>query len=159
MYEKQALVLVNRGGAHGAEVIALARAVQAAVRERFGVELTPEPVFERSERIGATTARGVNVVGQRHGFPWHKSHQNGLVSSEHLTRAQEAPLTERQIAESDRPDAHALEAGHAQPDQLAHPPDLSLSAPHAQNEAKLIVVEPLDPGRLQLALVEAAARA
>ncbi len=45
MYEKQALVLVNRGGAHGAEVIALADAVRAAVRERFGVELTPEPVF------------------------------------------------------------------------------------------------------------------
>ncbi len=45
MYEKQALVLVNRGGASGAEVIALAKAVQAAVRERFGVELTPEPVF------------------------------------------------------------------------------------------------------------------
>ena len=45
MYEKQALVLVNRGGAHGGEVRALARAVQADVRERFGVELTPEPVF------------------------------------------------------------------------------------------------------------------
>ena len=45
MYEKQALVLVNRGGASGAEVGALARAVQTDVRERFGVELTPEPVF------------------------------------------------------------------------------------------------------------------
>ncbi|WP_300449591.1 UDP-N-acetylmuramate dehydrogenase [Accumulibacter sp.] len=45
MYEKQALVLVNRGGATGADVIALARAVQAAVRERFGVDLVPEPVF------------------------------------------------------------------------------------------------------------------
>ncbi len=45
MYEKQALVLVNRGGARGAEVIALARAVQADVRAHFGVELTPEPVI------------------------------------------------------------------------------------------------------------------
>jgi UDP-N-acetylmuramate dehydrogenase len=45
MYEQQALVLVNRGGAQGAEVIVLAKAVQAAVRERFGVELTPEPIF------------------------------------------------------------------------------------------------------------------
>ena len=45
MYEKQALVLVNRGGARGAEVMALAHAVQADVRARFGVELLPEPVF------------------------------------------------------------------------------------------------------------------
>ena len=45
MYEKQALVLVNRGGATGAHVTALMRAVQSDVRERFGVELTPEPVF------------------------------------------------------------------------------------------------------------------
>ena len=45
MYEKQALVLVNRGAARGAEVLALAHAVQADVRERFAVELLPEPVF------------------------------------------------------------------------------------------------------------------
>ena len=45
MYEKQALVLVNRGGASGTEVIALATAVQTDVRARFGIELTPEPVF------------------------------------------------------------------------------------------------------------------
>ena len=45
MYEKQALVLVNRGGATGTDVAALMRAVQSDVRERFGVELTPEPVF------------------------------------------------------------------------------------------------------------------
>ena len=45
MYEKQALVLVNRGGATGADVITLMRAVQRDVREAFGVELTPEPVF------------------------------------------------------------------------------------------------------------------
>jgi UDP-N-acetylmuramate dehydrogenase len=45
MYEKQALVLVNRGGASGDEVLALMRAVQRDVRSKFGVELTPEPVF------------------------------------------------------------------------------------------------------------------
>ncbi len=45
MYEKQALVLVNRGGATGAEVKALMQAVQRDVRIKFGVELTPEPVF------------------------------------------------------------------------------------------------------------------
>jgi UDP-N-acetylmuramate dehydrogenase len=45
MYEKQALVLINRGGATGADVIALMRAVQRDVYEKFGVALTPEPVF------------------------------------------------------------------------------------------------------------------
>jgi len=45
MYEKQALVLVNHGGATGADVVALMHAVQHDVRKRFGVELTPEPVF------------------------------------------------------------------------------------------------------------------
>ena len=45
MYERQALVLVNRGGATGAEVIALMQAVQRDVQAKFGVELTPEPVF------------------------------------------------------------------------------------------------------------------
>ena len=44
MYEKQALVLVNRGGAKGSDVLALMRAVQRDVRERFAVELGPEPV-------------------------------------------------------------------------------------------------------------------
>ncbi|ALK96415.1 UDP-N-acetylenolpyruvoylglucosamine reductase [Massilia sp. WF1] len=45
VYPKQALVLVNNGGASGEEVLALARAIQADVRERFGVELEPEPVM------------------------------------------------------------------------------------------------------------------
>jgi UDP-N-acetylmuramate dehydrogenase len=44
VHERQALVLVNRGGATGAQVLALAQAISADVRERFGVELEPEPV-------------------------------------------------------------------------------------------------------------------
>jgi UDP-N-acetylmuramate dehydrogenase len=44
IYEKQALVLVNRGGASGAEILALAREVQQTVAEKFGVMLEPEPV-------------------------------------------------------------------------------------------------------------------
>ena len=45
VYERQALVLVNRGGARGEDVLRLARAIQASVRAMFGVELEPEPVF------------------------------------------------------------------------------------------------------------------
>lgn len=42
IHERQALVLVNRGGATGAEVIAFARRVQQRVAERFGVEIDTE---------------------------------------------------------------------------------------------------------------------
>jgi UDP-N-acetylmuramate dehydrogenase len=42
---KHALALVNRGDGTARELVELARAVRAAVRARFGVELTPEPVF------------------------------------------------------------------------------------------------------------------
>lgn len=45
VYERQALVLVNRGGATGGEILALAREVQDKVREKFGVQLDPEPVI------------------------------------------------------------------------------------------------------------------
>jgi len=45
MYAKQALVLINLGGATGADVLRLARAVQADVRDRFGIELEMEPVI------------------------------------------------------------------------------------------------------------------
>jgi UDP-N-acetylmuramate dehydrogenase len=44
VHERQALVLVNRGGASGAEVLALAKAIQRDVLERFGVALEAEPV-------------------------------------------------------------------------------------------------------------------
>lgn len=45
VYPRQALVLVNNGAATGAEVVALARAIQADVLERYGVTLETEPVF------------------------------------------------------------------------------------------------------------------
>ena len=44
-----ALVLVNHGHATGAQLLALARAIAASVRERFGVDIEPEPRL-----VGAT---------------------------------------------------------------------------------------------------------
>ncbi len=43
VYEQQALVLVNRGGATAAEVLALAAEIRESVRKRFGVTLEMEP--------------------------------------------------------------------------------------------------------------------
>nr|UOP04265.1 UDP-N-acetylmuramate dehydrogenase [Conchiformibius kuhniae] len=43
VHDRQALVLVNRGGAGAADVLALSALVCETVRERFGVVLVPEP--------------------------------------------------------------------------------------------------------------------
>lgn len=42
VHDRQALVLVHRGGATGADIWQLAQDILASVRERFGVELEPE---------------------------------------------------------------------------------------------------------------------
>jgi UDP-N-acetylmuramate dehydrogenase len=45
VYDRQALVLVNQGGASGREILDLAREVQQRVAEKFGVMLEPEAVI------------------------------------------------------------------------------------------------------------------
>lgn len=42
VHDKQALVLVNRGGAAGSEVVALCEAIRSDVMARFGIDIQPE---------------------------------------------------------------------------------------------------------------------
>jgi UDP-N-acetylmuramate dehydrogenase len=42
---RHSLAIVNRGGATAADILALKDEVQRGVRETFGIELMPEPVF------------------------------------------------------------------------------------------------------------------
>ena len=42
VHDKQALVLVNRGGAMGSEVVRLCETIQYDVMQKFGIEINPE---------------------------------------------------------------------------------------------------------------------
>ncbi len=42
VHDRQALVLVNRGGATGADIVRLCRAIQQDVHDRFGIDIQPE---------------------------------------------------------------------------------------------------------------------
>ncbi len=42
---RHTLALTNRGGAAAKEILALKSEIQSKVKEKFGIELTPEPVF------------------------------------------------------------------------------------------------------------------
>lgn len=45
VYERQALVLVNRGGATGQDIVALCEAVRSDVKQQFGIDIHPEVNF------------------------------------------------------------------------------------------------------------------
>ena len=45
VHDRQALVIVNRGGATGQDILALCRAIQTDVKQNFGIELQPEVNF------------------------------------------------------------------------------------------------------------------
>jgi len=49
VHDRQALVLVNKGGATAADIMTLAAAVQRDVAARYHVELEPEPIVWRDE--------------------------------------------------------------------------------------------------------------
>ena len=42
VHSKQALVLVNRGGAEGRDILDLCEAIRADVKDKFGVVINPE---------------------------------------------------------------------------------------------------------------------
>ena len=43
VHDQHALVIVNHGGATGAEIWALAQGIQMDVQEKYGITLEPEP--------------------------------------------------------------------------------------------------------------------
>ena len=45
VHDRQALVLVNRGGARGEDIVRLSDTVRADVKERFGIDISPEVNF------------------------------------------------------------------------------------------------------------------
>ena len=53
---RHALALINRGGAKAADIVALRDRIVAAVEDRFGIRLDPEPVWVGGSREASGTA-------------------------------------------------------------------------------------------------------
>ena len=73
VYDKHSLVLVNKGGASGAEVVTLARAIQESVYGRFGIGWSPsrsscEPC---SAEVGDVVVRLVRDANLKARISWH----------------------------------------------------------------------------------------
>ena len=64
--DKHTLALTNRGAGTTAQLVALAREIAAGVRDRFGIELVPEPVFVGHE-WGRSEPRPFPASGARPG--------------------------------------------------------------------------------------------
>ena len=45
IHSKQALVIVNKGGARGSDIVALSEAVRQDVKGKFGIDIYPEVNF------------------------------------------------------------------------------------------------------------------
>ena len=45
VHDKQALVLVNHGGASGADIVALAKKIQEDIYQQFGIKIYPEAIY------------------------------------------------------------------------------------------------------------------
>ena len=66
VYAKQALVLVNLGGASGADVVRLCQTIQHDVKEKFGVEILPE-VNVRCRTSPSPSEEGESLTGANKG--------------------------------------------------------------------------------------------
>ena len=45
MHDRQALVLVNKGGASGKDIVRLSEEIRRSVQEKFGIDIRPEVNF------------------------------------------------------------------------------------------------------------------